>query len=71
MMTKRNYIEIADIFNANNTDEGTVLDFVDYAKEENPRFDAAKFLDAAWAGKLVNAEAVHGRLLRTIERYRK
>lgn len=60
---------MADIFNANDTDEGTVLDFCQYAREQNPRFDGKTFLRRAFAARIIVAEATPGRLARTIERW--
>lgn len=68
MMTKTQFESIADIFNANGTDEATILDFCDFAKEDNPRFDRKVFLTRAMASHRFIAEATPGRLARLLER---
>jgi hypothetical protein len=66
MMTKKNFEVMADLFNANGTDEATILDFCDYAKEDNPRFDREQFLTAAMASHRLVAAGNVTRLDRLI-----
>ena len=48
MMTKKNYIRIAEILNkhSKNLNMNLVNDLMDYFEEDNPLFDRSKFKEA-------------------------
>ena len=53
LMTKKDYIEIAKILNKYRYDEHMILlKLCQYFKEDNPNFDADKFLDMVADDKL-------------------
>ena len=55
MITKKNYIEIAKILNkygGKNSDHMLWLKLCQYIKEDNPNFNADKFLDVVSDDKL-------------------
>jgi len=55
MITKKNYIEIAKILNKHggkNSDHMLWLKLCQYFKEDNPKFNADKFLDVVADDKL-------------------
>lgn len=64
MLTKKHFVEIADILNANGVAEGTVEDFADYFADENPQFNRKVFLAAALKGNAIVAQADARRLAR-------
>lgn len=46
-MTKKDFIAIAATLDANLASQAIVLDFADMLGEQNPRFDRARFVEAA------------------------
>jgi hypothetical protein len=46
-MTKRDYIRIAAVLDANHTPLATVQDFADMLQEDNALFDRARFVKAS------------------------
>lgn len=47
LMTKKDFIAIAGVLDANTAPLATVLDFADMLEEDNPRFDRATFVRAS------------------------
>lgn len=59
-MTKKDYIAIAEVLNANRADMPLVLDMADMLSEDNARFDRSRFVEAStieW--RKVQAHALH------------
>ena len=44
MMTRKDFVLIAETLNANHASPELVLDFADMLEETNPRFDRARFV---------------------------
>ena len=66
MMTRKDFEAIAAVLDANMASEGIVLDMADMLKEQNERFDRARFIEASTNLYRLNTAAAATRLDRAM-----